>query len=206
MESNGASAIARKSVTLPLKNGKHLELGQLLVQDFMSLREEARADYVRSLIQTYTRNLDLVPEEQRATITMQAFEKAEKITVDSLPPKKAWVAKRDPKTGKLVRHRGERFRHKESGQWVEDGAPLLTEEEIDYAGWWQAQTKIGLLHVLLRSLRRSPGQEHLTLDDVIQLFSGDDEEMLEEAGNIVGELSSRRLGNELPPAVTAGAV
>lgn len=204
MQGNGDSAVARKTVTLPLKNGKHVEFGQLLVQDFIQLREEACADYKRNLILTYTKNLDLFPEEERAAIRAMAFEKAEKVTPDSLPKVKTWVAARDPTTGAILRHHGDRFRHEPSGQWIENGAPLIEQDEVEYTGYWQSQTRVGLLHTLLRSMRRCPGQEACTLDDVIELIAGEDE-LLEAAANAVGDISARRLGNADAPAAQAGA-
>ena len=206
MQGNGAGAIARKSVTVQLKNGKHVQFGQLVIKDFLDLREEARNDYVRGVMATSLKNLDMFPPEDHAALRNRALEKAESITVDSLPKQKAWVAKRDVITGKIVRHRGQRFRHEPSGQWVEDGAPLLEEEEIDYAGWWQSQTRLGQLHVLLRSIRRGcPAQEHWTLDDVIAAV-GEDDQFLDEAANTIGILSAPTLGNaEAPAAVAAGA-
>lgn len=205
MIGNGVAAAAQAFRTIEI-NGRSILLGKLTFKDFASVREQACAECKRSLIKTYLDNMDLLDESDRATIRQVAFEKAEKVTPDSLPDKKAWLPKRDPQSGRVLHHRGQRFWHPEAKQWVEDGGPLLEEQEIEYSGWWLAQTNAGRMYAAWLSMRKCPGQESWTIDDVAALF-GEDEEAIEHTANAVGDLSQQRLGNAGPPqaAQPAGA-
>lgn len=206
MQGNGAAAAAQTSRVVTV-GSKKFELGKLTFKDFATAKEQCAAEYKRSMLATYIDNPDYIkslPPEIQATVIQDAFARAEKITADSLPSKMAWLPKRD-QNGKLLLNRGERFFHKESKQWIETGGPLLEEQEIEYSGWWMSQTNMGKIFATWLSMRKCKGQEHLTVDDVAELLQ--DDELLEQTANAVGELSQQKLGNSQPPAETvAGAV
>jgi hypothetical protein len=200
---DGATAVVRRRRTQTLPNGKVIELETLGFKDFAQVREEACAEYKRNLIHTYTSNLDLVPASDRDGVIMKAFEKAEKINPDDLPLKTAWLPKTNA-DGRIIKHSGETFYHAQAKQWIRDGEPLLEEQELEYAAWWMSYSVPGKIYATWLSMRKCPGQETLTRDDVDAMFV-DQGESLEETANAVGELSQPRLGNS-PPAVaqTAG--
>ena len=203
MQGNGASSCVRTFRTIDIGNRK-ISLGKLTFKDFATAKEQAAAEYKRSLIQTYTKNMDLVPEDQKANCIAQAFEKAEQITADSLPPKQVWMPKRDQQSGKILKNIGERYYHNEARKWIEKDSPLIFQQEIEYSGWWLAETNMGRMFATWLSISKCPGQEEMTLDDVAALFQ-DNEDELEEAANEVGKLSQQKLGNEQPPAESVGA-
>lgn len=206
MHGNGAAAAAQTSRTIKVGN-KTIELGKLTFRDFATAKEQCAAEYKRSMLATYIDNPDMVkalPAEMQATVIQDAFARAEKITADSLPMKMAWLPKRDQNTGKMILNRAERFMHKESKQWINTGDPLLEEQEIEYSGWWMSQTNMGKIFATWLSMRKCKGQEHLTVDDVTEMLQ--DDELLEQTANAVGELSQQKLGNSQPPVETgAGA-
>lgn len=206
MHGNGAAAAAQTSRTIKVGN-RTIELGKLTFRDFATAKEQCAAEYKRGMLATYIDNPDMVkalPLEMQATVIQDAFTRAEKITADSLPMKMAWLPKRDQNTGKMVLNRGERFLHKESKQWINTGDPLLEEQEIEYSGWWMSQTNMGKIFATWLSMRKCKGQEHLTVDDVTEMLQ--DDELLEQTANAVGELSQQKLGNSQPPVETgAGA-
>ena len=116
----------------------------------------------------------------------------------------AWLPKRNPNNGKPILNMGERFFDKASKKWIEKGGPLLEEQEIEYSGWWLSQTQMGMIFAAWLSMRKCPGQEDMTIDDVTEMLQ--DEEVLEETANAVGELSQQRLGNSQPPTVAVAGV
>lgn len=193
MQGNGATAAVRRRKTKTLPSGRTIELAQLTFRDFAQIREEACERFKSGLIRTYTRNMALVPEEQRSTIIDRAFERAEKITPDDIPKKRAWLPKRDGE-GRPVRHRGEKFYHSQAKVWVADGDPIPEEQDMDYANWWMSYSPDGQVYAAWLSARKCPGQETMTLDDIDQMFM-DAAEALDEVANTIGELSEPRLGN-----------
>lgn len=195
MQGDGASACAQTVKEITVGSRKIL-IGKLSFRDFTTAKEMAAEDAKRSLIQTYTKNPDLVamlPKELQQSAVQDAFSRAEKITADNLPKKMAWLPKRDSITGKAVLNTGERFFHKEANQWIDKGKPLLEDQEIEYSGWWLSQTQSGQMCALWLAARKCKGQEDWTLDYVSELIQDDTD--LDEAANAVGELSQQRLGN-----------
>jgi hypothetical protein len=151
-----------------MSSGKELVLCALGLRDWVAAQDKALADYKRRQIKTWTENADLLPEENRTELIHSAFERAEKLTAESLPEKQV----KDP-DGKI--------------------------ESVDYSSWWMADTIDGKIFAIWLSMRKSPGQETLLLNDIDAMFST---EMIElhKVANIVGELSIPKLGNsEAPP-------
>lgn len=202
MSGDNLSAVVRRRQTVDLPGGKTIELEQLNIKDFAQIREQACSDYKRNLIETYTRNLDLLPEAMRADAVQKAFEKAERITPDDMPKKLAWLPKRD-KQGRVLTHSGERFFHEAAGVWIETGGPVLEQQPMEYAGWWLSQTQMGRMYGVWLSMRKCTGQESLTLDAVAKMFT-DSLDALGTVADTLGELSQPRLGNESPPAAKTG--
>lgn len=195
MQGDGAAASAQTVKEITIGSHKVL-IGKLVFKDFAIAKEMAAEEVKRGLIQTYTKNQDLVallPKEVQATVVQDAFLRAEKITADSLPPKMAWLPTRSSDNGKVLLNTGERFFHKESNQWIEKGKPLLSEQEIEYSGWWLSQTTSGKICAAWLAMKKCQGQQDWTLDYVSELLQ--DEDQLEGTANAVGELSQQRLGN-----------
>lgn len=198
MQNATATAVVRRRRTATLPDGTTIELEQLTFKDFAQIREEACAQYKRAMIQTWTKNLDLLPENMRQDAVQRAFDRAEKITPDAMPKKKAWVPTRD-REGRVVRNVGEAFYHEEAQELIGLGDPLPKLADIEYSGWWMSQDNLGKLYATWLSMRKCPGQEKLTLDEVDQMFMNQ-LEALDSAANVVGDLSAPRLGNEDAPA------
>lgn len=196
MKGDGAAASAHTIRTIQVR-GKTISIGKMVFDDFASAKEQAAAEYKRNLIKTWTDNLDLLeklPPDVRATALQDAFLRAEKITADSLPPKMIWYPKRDKTTGKVVVNKEERFFHKEAKRWIEKGGPILEEIEVEYSGWWLSQTNSGKIFAAWLSMKRCPGQEDWTIDDVMGILQ--DEEAIESAAREIGTLSEQHLGND----------
>lgn len=193
---DGLSAVVRRRKTFPLPNGKELEISQLTLRDVAALREQACSDYKRNLIETYTRNSDLLPEDQRQSAIADAFKRAEAITADDLPAKKAWIPKVTA-DGTPCQHTGERYFHIHAKVWIDHGGPILEEKDVDYATWWSSFTNIGRLHTLWLSVRHCPGQQEMTKDELLALIA--DDSVLDSAASEIGDLSEPRLGKKGEP-------
>jgi len=196
MKGNGAAASAHTTRILEVGDRK-IAIGKLTFDDYASAKEQAAAEYKRNLIKTYTENPDLMdklPPDVKATAIQDAFLRAEQITADSLPPKMIWYPQRDMTTGKPLLNKGERFFHKESRRWIEKGAPLLEQIEVEYSGWWLAQTNSGKIFAAWLAMKKCAGQTDWTINDVMEILQ--DEEAIEAAAVAVGTLSEQHLGNE----------
>lgn len=177
MHGNGGTAAVRRRRSISLPDGTKVEIEQMTFRDFMRVREEACAEYKRGLIQTYTRNIDLVPEDRRATIIQEAFEKAEKVTPDTLPTHTIRLPKRTT-GGALVRDAA--------------GNLVMEEQQIEYATWWMAETSVGKVFALwLAATKCDP---KITREWIEEKFT-EAPEALDDAANVIGELSEPRLGN-----------
>lgn len=177
MQGNGGTAAVRRRRSITLPDGTAVEIEQMTFRDFMRVREEACAEYKRGLIQTYTRNIDLVPTDRQATIIQEAFEKAEKVTPDTLPTHTIRLPKRTT-AGKIVRDAA--------------GAIVMEEQVIEYATWWMAETSVGKVFALW--LAASKCNPKITREWIEEKFT-DSPDALDDAANVIGELSEPRLGN-----------
>ena len=140
MAGDGLSATTRRRRTVTLPNGRVIELETIGMRDYAQVREQACADYKRQMIQTWSKNVDLLPESERDGAVLRAFDKAEKITPDDLPTKTVT----DPETSR--------------------------ERKVAYADWWMGMTVPGLTYSVWLSMRKCPGQSSLTIQDVEKMF------------------------------------
>ena len=184
MQGNGAGAAVLRSRIINLPDGTPIELAQFSFRDFQLIKEEACAHYRRSLISTYTRNLDLVPEGKRGTILDEAFRRAEQIGPEDLPKRRHKMPVRNKETGALKRN-------------PETGELILEEQDIQYAQWWSSFTLEGNLYgVWLGARKCNPA---VTLDYIQKAYL-DHASELDAAADVMGELSEPRLGNAAAPA------
>lgn len=91
------AAYAAASPTSVELGGKSFDVYPLTLKDWGHLERLAVQDCKRTNIETTTKNLDLVPEGLREGMVKEAFEKAGKITVETLPKK----ALADPDGGEI---------------------------------------------------------------------------------------------------------
>ena len=156
-ESRYLGAIVRRSAVQRLQDGKNIELAALTLADWAFLQEEAAHAIKRDLIETYTRNADLLPDDIRRATILEAFKRAEDIRAETVPSEK-------------------------SQRWIDE-------------------TLRGRLMAVWRAML--PFRPGLTLDDAAVLW-GQRELELEQAADLVAELSAPTLGNG-PPLQTVGA-
>jgi hypothetical protein len=193
----GLGAPIRRSITHTMTKGKFagrtFELMQLGIRDLVACQEECTEDYKRAHLQTYTRNVDLMPPDMREKMIGDAFLAASEIHYEGLPAKMLSFPVRDRKGVVTVD--------------PETGRPVMEARKVEYVMWWLTETVKGKLHSAWLAMRKCQGQGSLTLADVDDVFvdsTGDLETTVEK----VGELSMQRvLGNadapeeaERPPA------
>jgi hypothetical protein len=177
MPEQRTTAVSGKMVHT-LSTGKRIELGRLGLGDFEQCKEQCLHNWKRAQIKTWTKNLDLLPEHMRDEEVRQAFLRAEQITIADLPEKETSIPKRG-KDGKLLID-------PDTGTW------LLEKQTQPYEVWWTSSTPEGMLYASWLSMRRCQGQENITLDEADEMFR-DNEEDLEAATQMVGELSESQL-------------
>ena len=78
------NAAFRRSRLVTIADGSHVELRALVMSDWATIQEEAAQARKRELIETYSRNLDLIPEPERLKTLMEAFRRAEEIRCDNI--------------------------------------------------------------------------------------------------------------------------
>lgn len=180
--SDRMEATVRRRATHRLPNGRTIEIHALGLADYVAARDRALQQFKRQKIQTWTENVDLLPADQRERWIREAFERAEALTIDDLPPRRMKMPIRRS-DGKIVKDA--------------NGEPVLRETEVEYAAWWMSETADGRLYMTWLSIRR--GDPSFTLDDADGLFI-DAMDELETAANLVGDISTPTLGNSEPPA------
>lgn len=181
MTTDLAATTVRKRSVHTLPSGKQVEIRALGLNDYVQARGEALKRYKRQRIETYTENVDLLPEDQRAGFIREAFERAEQFGQEELPSKEMTLPIRLP-TGKFRRDKR--------------GGLVTKKQTVDYTAWWMSETPEGRLFMTWLSIRRS--DPTFTLEDADDIFREHMEE-LEMIADEVGEISSPELGNSAAP-------
>jgi len=165
--------------------GKTFDVWALTIQNLARCQDEAVQEYKRQYIETFTRNVDLMPPEQRDAMIAKAFESASKMTYADLPKKTANFP--------IFTAAGEFLRD-------ERGDLVLREQELEYMLWWLGDTLRGRLYATWLSLTHAPQQRHLTLDNVDAIFL-ESQEDLREIVDLISQLTQPKveLGNGLEP-------
>lgn len=184
MSEEKKGAALRGVITHQMSDGRKIYFGQLGVEDFNNIKEEALRQYKRSMLKTWSDNLDLLPPEKKDELLIQKFNEAEVLTEDDLPAKTIQRPARDPATGKYRVN-------------PETGTYVMETVAASYTTHWLSQTTEGMLYAAWLSLKRVSGQENFTkqqtddlfLDSEGQLLSGE----LEEAAQTIGEHSESKL-------------
>lgn len=78
-------AVVTRQQVFDLPDGRQVELGSLLLQDFLQLKRRALEVYKRQMLKTWSDNADLLPAESRTEMLREAFERAEQLTYEDLP-------------------------------------------------------------------------------------------------------------------------
>jgi hypothetical protein len=158
-------------------SGEQLTLHPLGLSDYSSCREEALDEYRRQQIRAWTKNADLMPDEQRTEWIREAFEKASGITYETLPSKDV---EGDDSEGKHISH------------------------HVEYAMWWISSEPKGMLFALWLAAKKDPGQVNISIKQLEDRFmaGGDlNQQVLENAAQALGDISQPKIvGNgEAPP-------
>lgn len=87
------SSVTRPSRTVTLTDGSKVEIRALVLLDWEAITEEAAQFFKTDLIKTYARNAEYLPEEDRKSMVLEAFKRAEEIRADTLPMSKVleWI-------------------------------------------------------------------------------------------------------------------
>lgn len=184
----GLGAIVRRSVTHTISRGRYagktIELQQPSLKDIAQTQEEACERFKRSQLKTYTENSDLIPQEFRGNMIRDAFAAAAEIHYSQLPRMRVDI----PVVGDDGRVK------------IEDGQAVTRPASVEYGMWWTLSTIDGMLFAVWLAMRKCPGQEGISLDEVDSLFMESPAD-LNEAMDKLGALQNQRvLGNENAPA------
>jgi len=158
---------------------KRVEIEALTLQDWVQAEEEALNAYRRSMISTWTKNADLLPEEIREAKTLEAFDKAQGISLEDLPDQQMEMPTVDPRTGKPIKGRR--------------GRPVTGMQPVPYTAWWMSKTVAGMRYSVYLSRKRA--DPTFRIEDADEWFQQMKEDHLEELANKVGELSEPQVGN-----------
>jgi hypothetical protein len=178
-------SIVRRQATYTMRGGTNkgikIELQALGLQDIARCQDEALAEHRRGFIETYTRNIDLIPEADRRQVVDSAFAKASRMTLADLP---------DPELNVPIRN--------DDGSYLTDdlGSPVYRRESVEHVFWWMSETLRGRLFAVWLSARKSSPE--LTLDYLDLLFI-DSPQDLRAIAQTVADLTTPKLGNESRP-------
>lgn len=190
-------------------NGKTYTLRPVVVRLLCELERSALHEYKRDFLESYSRNLDLLPPGDREAILRSKFEEVARWTVTELPQKTSYGVQGIPVTPelrtKLLEIYGEvpekdngvramlslsleagtlkmEDAHKLTGVWPKVG-------KIRYDQWWVTGTISGMVEFTLSSVRR----EHPEM--TAEMIKDWPVPKLVEASRIVESLSAADLGN-----------
>lgn len=162
-------AASRRVIHIPTKSGREILVGSMEYRNLVSIRERCLADYRREQIKAWTENADLIPEDKRDDWIRDAFKRASEITVGDLPEQSVKI----PRNGELV------------------------SRKVAYDVWWASEDPRGILYSIWLAAKNVEGQEDITLQEIEDEFTGEDGQLetarLDEAGNLVGQVSEPRL-------------
>jgi hypothetical protein len=191
-KATGMGAVVRRSVTHTMTKGRFagrpFELMALGIRDLVQCQEECVEDHKRAYLQTYTRNVDLMPAELRKQMIEDAFVAAAAISYEDLPVK--LINMPIIENGKVI-----------TG---ENGKPLTRQMKVEYAMWWVGEAMKGKLYSAWLAMRKCQGQGDITLNDADDIFvdsMGDLNEAVEKLGRAT---NPRVLGNDEAPAADVG--
>lgn len=167
METRNLGAVVHRGRLVKMPDGTEVEVRALDLSDWAMLEDEAVSVCKRNMLETYTKNADLIPEDLRKEMLQDAFKRAEEIRADNLPS--VTVKVNVPGVG-------------------------LQDIPMGYAHYWLQSTMRGRLFASWLSVRKAkPGW---TLNDAADFFAAKGgEKVLDEVANVVGEVSNPTLGN-----------
>jgi hypothetical protein len=168
MAERNISAIVQRRRLVTLPDNTEVEVRALDLCDWAMLEDEAVAVCKRSMLETYTKNMDLIPQAYREQMLQDAFKRAEDIRADNLPSVMVKVN-------------------------IEGAG--IQEVPMGYAHYWLRNTMRGRLFAAWLSIRKS--KPAWTLNEAAEFFAekGGDK-VLDQVADAVGEVSSPTLGNE----------
>jgi hypothetical protein len=187
---NELAAGAMRREVFKLQDGRQIELSSLTLGDYAEASRMALKSYRRDQAQATMATIEALELDgaEREKYIESAILKAEKVSSPDLPKKTVEVPVRVGGGGYLER----------------DGEIVTRKEPADYAIWWMAETVEGRLVACWLSMRRCPGQEAITLDEVDRMFTNE-LAMLDQAANVVGDLSQSEILGKSPAPSNAPA-
>lgn len=178
---SGQDVASHKMTTHTIQKGKFagqtLELWQQDFGDFGIICREACEYWKTGYIRTYAENAKYLPADQREAVVYKAFEKASEMTYDRLPIKRVEVPIPDGKGG-----------------FVKDaaGKNVTKTDWFDYPRWWMLGTPEGQMQAVLLSIRKSPAQGNISLNEVSLMFRESVDDMM-ECMRKIGELGEPQI-------------
>lgn len=168
MAERNLSAIVQRRRLVTLPDNTEVEVRALDLCDWAMLEDEAVNVHKRQLLETYTKNADLLPDDMRKDVLLAAFKRAEDVRADNLPSVMVKVN-------------------------IEGAG--IQEVPMGYAHYWLRNTMRGRLFAAWLSIRKS--KPAWTLNEAAEFFAekGGDK-VLDQVADAVGEVSAPTLGNE----------
>ncbi len=210
MSEDTARALGAGSPTTVVIAGRECRPRPLGIRELAELERDCLERYRRSYVEGYSRNLDLLPKDQRQSAVRDAMAEAARWDVDSLPRKRAHDPRRVRLTDALRDRLAELF-----GEDAADDARLRTmaagaldqgmidEAEyralagcappavpVPYVTWWITGCFEGMISTCWTCFRR----DGVTRDQVADALS-DRPGLLNELAREIESLSSPRAGN-----------
>lgn len=181
-------AAARGGKLFPLPDGTKVSLRPPDMDDIAFAELEALAHFKRTILETWSKNLDLLKSKSAAekdALLLQKIADLERIDTCDMPRKMTWVPK-------LV---GGRLQVN-----AETGRPVLVQTEVGYVEWWMQGTANGQLLMVWRSAKKD--KPELSINDVAKMFGEASQDVLAEAAKDVAALT---LGNSNAAPENEGA-
>lgn len=158
-------------------NGKQVAMAPLTIGDWGTLERIALKMYQDSQIETYTRNIHLMPADMQQKELREVFRRTSELTAAALPKQEMLVYDRD-EIGNVRRD--------------SEGNPREVVKPIEYIRWWLTTMEGKRQSVYLSMRRANPA---VTMNDLDTMFADAGRSALHDAADTVSELSEPQLKN-----------
>jgi hypothetical protein len=206
-----ARAIGAGGSTIPIA-GKECTVRPLGVRELVELERECLKQFKRDYLETFSNNLDLLPEDQRQPILLKKIDEVGYWTSNNLPRKmaydpfkikispkltawliKQWEVAEDTSVPKLQQITAASLDQEiltEAEYFTLTGETSVVKAKVPYVNWWVTGTFDGMFTTLWTCFR----EDGVTKEQVISEFSTKPA-LLNEIAREIERLSAPSVGN-----------
>jgi len=211
MSEEMARALGASGALTVTIGGKECTVRPLGIQELTELERDCLTRYKRQYLETFAKNMDLLPRDQRGTLLEREMREVAKWDVENLPSKYAYDAQRIPVNDKLRKWLVDNIKVDADASDAKvrrlaatalDQSLLSPEDyeklvgsktpkvQVPYVNWWLVASYDGIVSMLWSAFRRNGVTREEVADAMTQNM-----QVLMEASREIERLSTPQVGN-----------